>query len=60
MEDIIKWFVQPEGAPAFEIDVSTHAGAIAYVERNFRGSGDVRIIKVTYRAITRYPYIVNA
>lgn len=37
----------------------SHADAIGYVEKNFRGSGEIRVVKVVYQAISQYPYMVN-
>ena len=59
MEDITKFFAAPEGAPAFEIDVKTQEEAAEYIKKNFRGSGEVRLIMSVYRHLYSIPHLVK-
>jgi hypothetical protein len=58
-DDITKYFVAPEGAPSFEIDVKTEDEAREYIKKNFRGSGDVRLIINRYVLQHTTPFIVR-
>ncbi len=59
MGDIIKYFAAPDGAPQFEIDVKTEDAAREYIKKNFRGSGEVRLVVCCYRLLTSTPHIIN-
>ena len=59
MNDIKKWFVNPEHSPAFEIPATSHDEAREYVKNNFRGSGEVRIFEATFRNISTTPFLVE-
>ena len=59
MEIITKWFAAPEGAPSFEIDVDSQSQAIQYIKRNFKGSGEVRLLECTYHCVSTTPFMVK-
>lgn len=58
-EDITRYFVSPEGAPSFDIDVKTEDEAREYIKKNFRGIGEVKLIIKHYRLTSSTPYIIN-
>jgi len=58
-DDITKYFAAPEGAPSFEIDVKTEDEAREYIKKNFRSSGEIRLVIKHYRLISSTPYIIN-
>lgn len=57
--DIIKYFVEPGGASTFEIYAETEDEARHYIKKNFRGSGDVRLIINRYVLQHTTPFIVR-
>ena len=60
MPEIIKYFVALEGAPKFEIDAETEDDAREYIKKNFRGSGEVRLLICSYMLVTTTPYLINS
>lgn len=58
-EEIRKWFVLPNNAPAFEIPATNREEAEAYVKKNFRGCGEVRYSESIYRVVCSTPYIAR-
>lgn len=59
MADLVKFLAAPEGAPAFEIDVETHQEAEDYIKKNFRGSGEVKLLVKHYTHTTTTPHIIK-
>ena len=59
MKDLKKWFAAPEGSPSFDLDVESYEQAVKSIENNFRGSGEIRLLEVTYRVLSTTPHIVK-
>lgn len=59
MTDVIKYFVDPGDGNVFEIPAVSADDAVEKIKRDFRGSGEVRLIINVYRHLFSTPYIIK-